>query len=63
FALICHGSNLAFIKGDEYIIHNRINIVDSSSAKDNEKTKMMQDDLLSLDKTITDSVKNNRWYK
>ncbi|MDR2425876.1 MAG: sulfatase-like hydrolase/transferase [Endomicrobium sp.] len=63
FALICHGSNIAFIKDGEYMIHNRINIVDSSFGKDGQKSKAMLDILLSLDKTITESIKNNRWYE
>ncbi|MDR3257095.1 MAG: sulfatase-like hydrolase/transferase, partial [Endomicrobium sp.] len=63
FALICDGSNIVLVEGEHYISNNRVNVVESSLSKDDERYTLMNDTLLSLDKAITESIKYNRWYK
>lgn len=63
FALICDGANIVLVEGEHYISNNRVNVVESSLSKDDEKYALMDDTLLSLDKAITESIKYNRWYK
>jgi phosphoglycerol transferase MdoB-like AlkP superfamily enzyme len=63
FALICDGPNIVFVEGEHYISNNRVNVVESSLSKDDEKYALMNDTLLSLDKAITESIEYNRWYK
>jgi phosphoglycerol transferase MdoB-like AlkP superfamily enzyme len=63
FALICDGANIVLVEGEHYISNNRVNVVESSLSKDDEKYALMNDTLLSLDKAITESIKYNRWYK
>jgi phosphoglycerol transferase MdoB-like AlkP superfamily enzyme len=64
FALICDGMNIIFIdkKGD-YVVSNRITVVESSVDKNSNKYNSLNETLLSLDKSITDLIKTNRWYK
>ncbi|MDR3306587.1 MAG: LTA synthase family protein [Endomicrobium sp.] len=63
FALICDGMNIVFInkKGD-YITNNRIMVVESSADKDSSEYSSLNETLLSLDKSITELIKTNRWY-
>ncbi|MDR3195242.1 MAG: LTA synthase family protein [Endomicrobium sp.] len=63
FALICDGMNIVFInkKGD-YISNNRIMVVESSADKDSSEYSSLNETLLSLDKSITELIKTNRWY-
>ncbi|MDR3257038.1 MAG: sulfatase-like hydrolase/transferase, partial [Endomicrobium sp.] len=63
FALICDGMNIVLVEGQNYISSNRINIVESSINKNNDKYTLMNNTLLSLDKAITESIKRNRWYR
>jgi phosphoglycerol transferase MdoB-like AlkP superfamily enzyme len=63
FALMTDGINIVLVEGEHYISNNRMNVVESSLSKDDEKYALMNDTLLSLDKAITESIKYNRWYK
>jgi phosphoglycerol transferase MdoB-like AlkP superfamily enzyme len=63
FALICDGTNIVFVDGQNYISSNRINVVESSVNKNDEKYEFMNNTLLSLDKSITESIKYNKWYR
>jgi phosphoglycerol transferase MdoB-like AlkP superfamily enzyme len=64
FALIVDGMNLVFVdeKGD-YLASNRLNVVESSVDKNSDKYNSLNETLLSLDKSITELIKLNRWYK
>jgi phosphoglycerol transferase MdoB-like AlkP superfamily enzyme len=65
FALICDGSSIVLIEGEHYISNNRVNVVESSFGKNDDigGYALMNDTLLSLDKSITESIKYGRWYK
>ncbi|MDR3243164.1 MAG: LTA synthase family protein [Elusimicrobiota bacterium] len=63
FALIADGMNIVLYEGDNYVSHNRINIVDSNLYKNTDKLKSMTDTLLSLDKLILETIKFDKWYK
>jgi phosphoglycerol transferase MdoB-like AlkP superfamily enzyme len=64
FALIVDGMNLVFVdeKGN-YLASNRLNVVESSVDKNSDKYNSLNETLLSLDKSITELIKSNRWYK
>ncbi|MDR1474384.1 MAG: sulfatase-like hydrolase/transferase [Endomicrobium sp.] len=63
FALLCDGMNIVFVDKDgNYISSNRDVVVESSFEKEDERYQEVNDILLSLDKSITESVKDNKWY-
>jgi phosphoglycerol transferase MdoB-like AlkP superfamily enzyme len=64
FALIVDGMNLVFVdeKGD-YLASSRLNVIESSVDKNSDKYNSLNEPLLSLDKSITELIKINRWYK
>ncbi|GHT56438.1 alkaline phosphatase [Endomicrobiia bacterium] len=63
FALISDGANIALVEGDNYIKHDRKRVVQSSfSNHDSKKFKTMQETLLSLDKSIVELFRKNKWY-
>ncbi|MDR0822523.1 MAG: sulfatase-like hydrolase/transferase, partial [Endomicrobium sp.] len=63
FALLNDGANIILIENNEYIRHNRETVIESSLNVGDEQFKAMQENLLSLDKSITGIFKKNKWYK
>ncbi|MDR2351471.1 MAG: sulfatase-like hydrolase/transferase, partial [Endomicrobium sp.] len=64
FALIVDGMNLVFVdKRGDYLASNRLNVVESSVDKNSDKYNSLNKMLLSLDRSITELIKINRWYK
>ncbi|MDR3112902.1 MAG: sulfatase-like hydrolase/transferase, partial [Endomicrobium sp.] len=62
FALLNDGDNIILVEDENYIMHNRKKVIDSSLGENNEEAQKMSETLLSLDKAITESFRKNIWY-
>jgi phosphoglycerol transferase MdoB-like AlkP superfamily enzyme len=63
FALMSCGTDIVFVKNNNYIKHNRSMLTETSLDRNSDELKQMQETLLSLDKTLSSTFQNNKWYK
>jgi phosphoglycerol transferase MdoB-like AlkP superfamily enzyme len=64
FAIANQASDIILIKDGNYIAHNRQAIMEKS-LRDEDKDKIFEyeDMLLSIDKTVCQTIRKNKWYK
>jgi phosphoglycerol transferase MdoB-like AlkP superfamily enzyme len=63
FALIAAGADIILVEGNNYIRHNRAKVTQSSfDNSEDKKSKKMEETLLSLDKSIVELFRKNKWY-
>jgi hypothetical protein len=61
--LINDRAEMIFIGNSNYVKHSRLIAIGTSLSENSSEFKQMRKKLLSLDKTLTSLLQNNKWYK
>jgi len=62
FAFIVDGSDIVLYQGKDFVSNNRLRTVETNLDKNSEHFKTMEENLLSIDKSITETFRFDKWY-
>jgi len=62
FAFIVDGSNIVLYDGEKYVSDSRLRVVDTNLDENDTSFNIMRENLLSIDKSITETFRFDKWY-